>query len=142
MNKVSKLTRRQSALIEDLFTGDEEEQVLLDKHNVSGRLYCRWLADEAFVEQLDRQIAVAYHRSKLLLARKAVLVSSRLVNLTACDKLETARKACLDIICTIGSVYPAGAAATPEERTKDLMSISSQVAGRLLEAMAKEVGDQ
>ena len=140
MAKVKKLTRRQNALIEDLFTHDEEEQVLLDKHNVSSRLYCRWLVDEAFAEQLDRQVKVAYHRSKLLLARKAVLVASRLVDLTGCDKKETARKACLDIICTTGSIGQTSAAATPERRSEDSMSISPQAAGRLLAAIAQEDG--
>ncbi len=140
MAKAKQLTRRQSALIEGLFAGQLEEQAVLDKHDVSRRLYFKWLADEAFAELLNRQVAVAYRRSKLLIARQAPTVASTLVGLTKCGKEETARKACLDIICPNSSIHSAETSAAPDGRPPESTQISPQAAGRLLAALA-EVND-
>lgn len=142
MAKAKQLTRRQSALIEDLFASDKEEQEVLDKHNVSRRLYCRWLADEAFAEQLNRQVAVAYRRSRLLIARQAPTVASTLVGLTTCEKEETARKACLDIICPNSAIHSVPtSAALPKDKPPEPEQISPQAAGRILAALAGAKSD-
>ncbi|MHC4115987.1 MAG: hypothetical protein ACYSWO_00625 [Planctomycetota bacterium] len=141
MAKAKQLTRRQSALIEDLFASEGDEQKILDKHNVSRRLYFRWLADEAFAEQLDRQVAVAYRRSRLLVTRNAPLAASRLVDLTKCDKKETARKACLDIIRPDPAIHSTETATAQDVKSPEPAQISPQTASRLLAALAEQNDD-
>ncbi len=91
------LTKRQLAVIDELFDGDDE-QAVLDKYKVSRRLYNKWLADDAFTGEFDRRIDAAFRQSAVLIARYAPLAAAKLVQLTESDKEETARKACLDII--------------------------------------------
>jgi len=92
------LSRQQLAVIEDLFAGESDEQAVLDKHGVSRSTFNKWLADERFARQFDERIASAYRQSDLILARYAPLAAAKLVELTASENQETARKACLDII--------------------------------------------
>ena len=133
-----KLTRRQLALIEDLFAGESEEQEVLDKHKVGRQLYCRWLADKAFSAQLDQRVAGAYRQSTFLIARHARSAAERLIGLTECQKEETARKACLDIITMNPSTGLAATGATAEDKTEDPAPIPPQTASRLLAALAEE----
>ena len=46
MSKAQKLTKRQRAVIEDLFTAEMDEQEVLEKHNVNRALYNRWQAED------------------------------------------------------------------------------------------------
>jgi hypothetical protein len=98
MSKQNKLSQRQLDVIEDLFASELDEQAVLEKYRVTPRLYEKWQADDAFIEQFQRRIAAAYRSSAALLARSAPKAAAKLVQLTQCDKEETARKACLDII--------------------------------------------
>jgi len=142
MSKARQLSARQLAVIEDLFNGEIGEQAVLDKYKVSRKLYDKWLASETFVEQFDRRIADAYRQSAALIARYAPLAASKLVQLTDCEKEETARKACLDIIS-----LPSLAAKKTEQPTepqnapnKQAQQLPPQTASRLLAVLAKERG--
>ena len=98
MSGSKRLTKRQLAVIDDLFAGRLEEQEILDKYKLSKRIYHKWLKDDTFSGQLERRINEAYRQSALLIARYAPTAAIKLVQLTDSDKPETARKACLDII--------------------------------------------
>ena len=98
MAKRTKLSKKQLAVMEDLFSGELDEQAVLDKHKVRRSVYNRWLADGDFVEEFDRRIASAHRQSAALIARYAPLAAAKLVQLTESENQETARKACLDII--------------------------------------------
>lgn len=98
MAQKKKLSKRQLAVMEDLFSGELDEQAVLDKHKVRRSVYNRWLADGFFVFEFDRRIMAAHRQSTALIARYAPLAAAKLVQLTESDKEETARKACLDII--------------------------------------------
>jgi hypothetical protein len=93
-----KLSSRQLAVIDEVFRGEVDEQSILDKYKVSRKLYNRWLADETFAAEFDRQIESAFRQSVILIARYAPVAAAKLVSLMDSDKEETARKACLDII--------------------------------------------
>jgi len=92
------LSKKQLAVIDDLFTGELDEQMVLDKYNVSRSVFDKWLADERFIEQFNERIARGFRQSRFIIARYAPLAAAKLVQLTASDSQETARKACLDII--------------------------------------------
>jgi hypothetical protein len=134
MSASNRLNRRQLAVIDDLFNTEMPEQDVLDKHRVGAALYRRWLSDERFREHFDGRIANAYREARLILARYAPLAAMKLVRLTDCEKEETARKACLDIVA------PQTAGPTPgsETATPDLTpELPPETATRLLAALAE-----
>jgi len=157
MGKRKNLTKKQLAVIEDLFAGELDEQAVLDKHKVSRNLYNRWLADERFAELFKERSARAYRQSELIIARYAPLAAAKLVQLTASESQETARKACLDIISRAlfsPQVYPGGSNPQINPSTslraglaaKHLDSqfppvLPSETASRLLAALADEKDD-
>jgi len=141
MTGKKQLNKRQLAVLEDLFSGELDEQAVLDKYKVSRNLYNKWLASEVFNEQFEQRIAGAYRQSAVLIARYAPLAAAKLVQLTESDKEETARKACLDII-SMGSSSNR-LAVTPVVTVKDSGSqqgfpaLSAQTASRLLSVLAE-----
>lgn len=138
MSTPKTLTKRQLAVIEDLFAGDLEEPAVLARHNVKPALYDRWLSDERFVEAFERRLARSYRHSQVILARYASVAASKLVALTACEKEETARKACLDIIAM---PEPSGRRApgkTPQtQQAPSEVTLSPETTGRILAALAE-----
>jgi len=144
MSESKNLTKRQVAVIEELFAGELEEQAILEKHRVRRSEYERWLADERFTGQLELRIAHAHRRSRMILARHAVTAADRLIELTRCEKEETARKACLDIIA---SPAPAGQNPPAETDEAGMSAVSDggrltpELAGRLLALLAEEQRD-
>ena len=100
MSKPKALNAKQLAVIDDLFEGRMEEPDMLKNHNISRKLYNRWLADEDFNDHLDRRMVWEYRRCEFMLAHYARVAASNLVRLTDADpkQPEAARKACIDII--------------------------------------------
>ena len=140
MSKSKKLTKRQRAVLEDLFTGESDEQTVLQRYAVPRALYEKWLADEQFTSQLEQRIAHAYQRSRIILARNASDAANRLVNLAKEGEGETARKACLDVIspqCPAGHKTPSDAPSVPDA-SASAADLSPEAASRLLAVLAAE----
>ena len=134
-----KLSKKQLAVMEDLFSGGLDEQAVLDKHKVSRNVYDSWLTDGLFVSEFDRRIMSAHRQSAALIARYAPLAAAKLVQLTESEKDETARKACLDIISLQalldkGIAQPSG---SQTDEAQPLQQITGQTASRLLAALAQ-----
>lgn len=141
MTKSNTLTKRQLAVIEDLFASEMEVPEVLDKHHVTPHRYGQWLADERFVECLERRIARAYRESRMILARSAPVAAAKLANLAKGKKDQIARKACLDIISlhtSGGTNAPQGKTAPGQEEATAASGLSPQALSRLLAALAKE----
>ena len=139
MSKEKPLSAKQLAVIEDLFE-DKQEQEILKKHNLSRKLYNKWLADESFNSQLDRRAEWEYRKSAFKLARSARDAVSNLMKLTESEQGETARKACIDII-TISANRSAGTNATPGENPAPPLEsppLSPETAGKLLAVLAEQ----
>jgi hypothetical protein len=139
MAKLKPLSTRQLAVIDDLFEG-KQEQKILEKHNLSRKLYDKWLADESFNDHLDRRMAWEYRSSKFMLARKVREAVSKLVDLTKSEQAETARKACLDII-TINANRLAGKPVTQGDYptlSPESPNLTPETAGKLLAFLAEE----
>jgi hypothetical protein len=139
MSEEKPLSAKQLAVIDDLFEGKQEQEIL-KKHKLNIKLYEKWLADEAFISYLDRQTAWEYRRSELMLARKARDAVSNLAGLTKSGQPETARKACLDII-TISANRSAGSSATKADNPApppESPNFSPETAGKLLAVLAEE----
>lgn len=140
MVKRKQLSKRQLAVIEDMFSGELDEQAVLDKHKVSRNVYNKWQADEQFAAEFDRRIAALNRQSELIIARYASLAAAKLVQLTESEKEETARRACLDII-TLPSLTAKRIEQSSETRTADapqVQPLSEATVSRLLAALAEE----
>lgn len=140
MSESKKLTKRQLAVLEDLFTGKTNEQAVLKKHGVARPLYERWLAKERFARQFEQRIAHAYRQSRMILARSAPRAAKKLVKLTNCQKEETARKACLDIISLQCATGPKAPSDTPpaSQAPAPAADLSPKTASRLLAVLAQQ----
>ncbi|MHC4061999.1 MAG: hypothetical protein ACYSUC_07570 [Planctomycetota bacterium] len=142
MTTRKQLTKRQLAVIEDMFAGGADEQAVLDKHKVSRNLLSRWLAEDILAEELDRRLQWLNLQSELIIARYKSLAAARLVQLTESEKEETARKACLDIIS-----LPKLADKRPERPTEVPLApnqqqeqmLSPETCSRLLAMLAEEI---
>jgi hypothetical protein len=145
---MKRLSKRQLAVIDDLFAGELDEQTILAKYNVSKTLYNRWLADDRFIEQFNERIYRAYRQGQLIIARYAPLAAAKLVQLTDCEKAETARKACLDIL-SLPTVTGKNAVINTDNEVSTGLSclrqedagrgrLSPDTASRLLAALAEE----
>ena len=136
MGKRKQLSDRQTAVLEDLFDSDLDEQGVLAKYRVRQSTYDKWLTEKPFAEQFSRYVTRARRRSELLLAKYCCLAAAKLVQLTASKKGETARKACLDIINQPKIV--AEAKEVEKDSNKQVELLSGTTASRLLAAMAEE----
>ncbi|MHC4167546.1 MAG: hypothetical protein ACYSWQ_11355 [Planctomycetota bacterium] len=142
MAKAKRLSRKQLALIDDLFASELDEQKILDKHKVARHLYRKWVADGQFDDELNHRVADGYRRSTLLLASNARKAAKKLVELAGGDKGETTRKACLDIITMDPSIGLPGTPATADDKAEEPSPISPQTASRLLAVLAGGEGQQ
>ena len=138
MSKSKKSSRRQVAVLEDLFAGELDEQEILAKHNLDQDTYARWLADPHYAALFEQRIARAHQEACLILARYAPIAATKLVELTQSEKGETARKACLDIIALHAPADPGPA---PDHRparapARSTGALPAELASRLLAALA------
>ena len=136
MAKQRYLRQIQLAVLDDLFNSDLDEQGVLDKHKVRRSTYENWLANELFAERFNRYVNSVRRRSELLMAKYSCLAAAKLVELTTSEKAETARKACLDIICQ--PKIAAEAEKVEKDSNKQVELLSGTTASRLLAAMAEE----
>ena len=138
MPKKEKLSKRQIDVIDDLFAGELDEQAILQKHKVRAKLYNKWQAEDAFVEQLEKRIAAAHRQSAALIARYAPIAAAKLVQLTQSEKEEIARKACLDIISMPNT--PDGKAAPAAQPIAEPTDppLAPETASKILAILAKE----
>ena len=138
MSASKQLSKRQSAVIEDLLTLDLEEQKILEKHHVTRREYDRWLTDERFTSRIERRITEACRRSRIILARNAVTAANTLVKLAQGEKGETARKACLDIISLHAGQGPSvGGGIHEPSASPAACGLTPEMVSRLLAALAQ-----
>ena len=139
MIKIKPLNAKQLAVVDDLFEGSMEESDILKKHNISRKLYNRWLADEGFNEHLNRRMAWEYRRCEFMLAHYSRVAASNLVQLTNADlkQPEATRKACMDII-TMRANLLAGADSSGTSTLPESPKFSPETTGKLLAVLAGE----
>ena len=138
MARKKRLSKKQLAVIEEMFSEQFDEQQVLDKHKVSRNVYNKWLADSAFADEFDRRIASARRQGELIIAKYASLAAAKLVQLTESQSEETARKACLDIISLPSAKKPQGPSETEQASEQPTPQLSAATASRLLAVLAEE----
>jgi predicted DNA-binding protein YlxM (UPF0122 family) len=132
------LTKKQRGVLADLFSGQFTVQEVLGKRKVSRRTYHRWHAQECFAAEFKRLLDLTRNEYKLILARYASDIAMKLVSLTAADKDETARRACIAALAN--HVRKAGITDDDKNQPQDerFPEIPPDVASRLLAALANE----
>jgi len=137
MPETKTLTRKQLAVIDDLFDAELNEQRIFEKHKINRRTYDKWLKDEDFIREFDRRLESAKRQNDLLIARYATGAVVKLIELTNSESQETARKACLDII---GLLRPAekqkSPDVSPEDTIMENVELPPELAGKLLAVIA------
>jgi hypothetical protein len=138
MPRVRTVTKKQRAVIEDLFAGVADEQQVLDKHKVGRRLYENWQRDEVFLREFEFRFQKERRQSEMIIARCATVAAAKLVQLTESTNPETARKACLDII----NLLRPNAGPKPDENpdADQPQDLPPELASRLLAALAVSEG--
>lgn len=139
MSKHTQLTKKQLALIDDLFTSELNETEILQKHKVSRILYNKWLCDKNFMRDFDNRITIAFKRNAARLAQNVSKAVEKLITMTEGDK-ELSRKACLDIITLqkqVLSNQPAFRQETKQPENPNVC-LSDEAAGKILAALAEE----
>ncbi len=134
MKMQESLSEEQLAVIDDMFACELDEQAILDKYNLSRREFVRWLGDEDFRMELLRRMEIARLLSEVFLAKYAVTAAAKLVQLTGCEKEETARKACLDII----TLPYLAAQKTEPPAEEEPFPFSDETASRMLAILAED----
>ena len=145
MRKKNTLSKRQLDVIDDLFAGEFDEQTVLKKYNVNARLYSKWQAEDAFIDEFEKRIAAAHRQSAAVIAGYAPIAAARLVQLTQSEKPETARRACLDIISMQRppKSRPAPKPPVASPKTSDQApQLNPQTASRILAILADELDEQ
>lgn len=143
-SSMKKPSRRQLAVIDDLFDGKMDEAEILEKHNLRISVFRKWLASDSFIAELDQRAAATRRQSEMIIARFAPAAAAELVALTECEKAETRRKACLDVITAASGNPPPAAsgesdpAADNIEKTAAPEWLTPQLAGKILAVMAEE----
>lgn len=135
-----KLTKKQSAVIDELFKGELSEEQICEKYAVAPVKYRKWLTDEIFVKEFSRRIEWLNLQSQALIARYSSLAAAKLVQLIDSEKDETRRKACLDVLSLTKdekknqNLQIHSQNSQPEASTE----ISPETASKLLAALAQE----
>ena len=147
-NEKRRLNKRQLAVVDDLFDGKMDEAEILEKHDLRTSAYRKWLANDNFIAELTRRTEAARRQSEMIIARCAPAAAAELVALTECEKEETRRKACLDVITAAGGNQPlaiaagTGSAEDNIEKTAAPLNLTPKLAGKILAVMAEGDTDE
>ncbi len=82
----------------DTIVGGKDETNALKICRVSPQQFGMLLNNADFANQVRQRITGSAIRTELLIAQYGQVAAAKLIGLTECDKEETGRKACLDVI--------------------------------------------
>jgi hypothetical protein len=132
MQEEKYLTKRQYEVIDDLFTEKYSEDEILERHGLDRRIYYRWHMTRNFAAEYERRLKRAKREGEMIIIRFAPVAASKLVELTQSKSVETARKACLDVI---NFKKKSKERNKKEKMTKQLPKLAPEKASRLLDAL-------
>lgn len=138
MLKSKYLTKKQKGVLEDLFSGGLNEQEIFEKWKVKRRTYYRWHAQPFFAAEFKRLLNLAHSQCELVLARYAADVAMKLVSLSAAEKEETARKACMDVITNHDRKVKHKSENETKPMEEPLIDLPPEIAGKMLSLLAGE----
>jgi hypothetical protein len=132
--KKTKLSRKQLAVIDDIFAGNLDDQSIIQKNKLRLSTYNQWQNNAHFIAEFETRMAIAHRKSLAVIAGYATVAAVKLVQLTDSENQETARKACLDII-SFGNSNKNSIQTKPSDPDQEPLAFDHQTAARLLKAL-------
>jgi DNA-directed RNA polymerase subunit N (RpoN/RPB10) len=129
------LTKMQEEFLSRIFDGEGEENVL-ESLGISKSLYRRWLASEKYQQKLQQKIEDCQRQAQIMISGYKTVAAVKLIGLVNCDKEQTARQACLDVL-QMESLIPK----TEKDETKDELGkliLSSKAAAEITRILASQ----
>ncbi len=126
---MAKINKKQRDFLIEILDKRIAVETAMERLDIGAELLCQWFSSSAFLAELAKRIEFITKRSEMLISQHRLTAVEKLVLLTNCDKEETARKACLDII-------ELTADAEKDEKDADMPQISPETAAKLLEILA------
>ncbi len=126
-----KVNKKQRDFLDEILNNRTTVELASEKLQISGDCLCRWFASPTFIEELASRIELITKRADMLISQNRLTAAEKLVCLTGCDKEETARKACLDIL-------ELTARQKQDPNKTSTAKISPELAAKLLNVIAKE----
>lgn len=143
--KNEKVTSKPTALraVDEILKGEDEAKVL-ERYEIEPETFDKLLNSPKFILQVSNRIGLSIIRSKLLIAQYAQTATAKLISMTNCEKEETARKACLDVI-TLATKQ--SDATIQKEEVSEIVNSANQVitdeqASKMLAVLAGDDGDE
>jgi len=130
------MDKKQKKVMDELFEGQDEKEVL-ENNKISRFVFERWVNEPEWIAEFDRRVDAARRQSQIIITMFQPAAATKLVGLMNCDKEQTARQACLDII-NMPRIVPEGKI-TDTEQAEALLPVSEETARELIEVLAKEV---
>jgi len=129
---------KQRAVLDDMLKNGLTEHESLEKHNISPCRYRKWLENGLFEREINARIDAATRQSRLVMARYLPWAAERLIQLTASEKDETARKACLDVFSLHNDDAAKDTAENPQPQEELPPFITPEVGAKMLAMLAEE----
>ena len=132
------LTKKQLAVLDDLFSADVDTEQVLQTHGVTSSLFDKWQSNEVFAAEYNNRINALYRESEFIIAKYAAFAAAKLVRLTESQSQETARKACLDVIQQPKPLTKKQAIRAETDIESQIQQLSPEIASRLLAVLAEQ----
>ena len=132
------MTEKQIKVIEDLFESGGDEAGVLQKHNISHKLWQKWLSCKDFSDGIKSRFESSKRASQILLAKYIPLAAAKLVQLCDSKNQETSRKACLDIL----TLRPGNAETADSDEPELIPTIEPGTASKILAVLANTKNHQ
>lgn len=137
MNDSKKLSKKQLAVIDEIFAGELNEEQICTKLGITKARYHKWLADNIFKSEFIRRIEWLNIQSRILIARHSSAAAAKLIELIDSEKEEIRRKACLDILSLHKENNNGKNDSEPNtDNTNECSEIPGETASKLLAALA------
>ena len=126
---MTKLNKKQRDFLDEILNNRSSVELASDKLNISSDCLCKWFASPEFTEELARRLELIIKRADMLISQNRLTAAEKLINLTSCEKEETARKACLDILELTATIT--------DKNHKPQQKIDPKLAAKLLSILAE-----
>jgi len=128
------LTKLQAEVMDRIFSGEDEDKALAAAE-ISQSIYQRWLRSEKWQEEFERRVEACQRQAQLLISSYQPVAAAKLIGLLDCDKEQTVRQACLDILQMKPLIPKDDKQDTPGKALQRL-SVSSEAATKIMKILA------
>ena len=126
---MKKINKKQKDFLKEILDNRLPVETAMGKCKIDAAMLCQWFSSQPFTTELANRIECMTKRADMLISQHRLTAIEKLILLTNCDKEETARKACIDIIELTAN-------GKNDEKDPETPQFSQQTAAKLLEILA------